>query len=88
MLKKNYLCLYIIFFSLVVQVKYPSLDGIQNDLARFRLKSIDDNNSIKNTSKLNHIDNYSSEEEMHIPKSNQAPIKRPIFDRSTKVFNF
>lgn len=72
------------------QVQYPSLEKLQHDLSRFRLKPTVNNNvnhdltNIK--SKLEHIDNYSSDEEIDVQKYSQTSVeRRPIFDRSTKV---
>lgn len=66
------------------QVQYPSLDSVQNSLAKFSMKSIVNNNLTNIKLRLDHNDNYSSEEELDSQDIAQTSIKRPVFDRSTK----
>jgi len=75
------------FFIILLdkQVQYPSLDSVQDSLAKFRMKSIVNNDLTDIKSKLDHNDNYSSEEELNSQEIAQTSIERPVFDRSTKV---
>lgn len=73
-------------FFLDKEVQYPSLDSLQNDLMKFKLKPSVNNNLSNVKLKLDHMDNYSSEEEIDVKEMTQAQINRPMFDRSTKVF--
>ncbi|XP_060851523.1 ubiquitin carboxyl-terminal hydrolase 8-like isoform X4 [Rhopalosiphum padi] len=70
------------------QIQYPSLGTVQNDLAKLKLKSTLYNGLTTDIkSKLDHKDNYSSEEEIDSQELTHIPINRPqlpIFDRSTK----
>lgn len=74
-------------FLLDKQVQYPSLDSIQNDLIKFRLNPVIANNLTDVKSKLDHVDNCSSEEEIDTQEMIHTPVERPLFDRSTKVLN-
>lgn len=73
-------------FFLDKSVQYPSLNSIQNDLKKFHFKHTINNNLTDVQLKIDRNDNYSSEEEIDVQEMAQAQIKRPIFDRSTKVF--
>jgi hypothetical protein len=52
-------------------------------MTKYRLKPTVNNDLPDNKSKLNHINNYSSEEELDTQEL--AQIEPPMFDRSTKV---
>lgn len=68
------------FVLLDKQVQYPSLD---------LLKPIIVNNNLTDVnSKLEHIDNCSSEEEMDTKDITSTLIEPPVFDRSTKVLQY
>lgn len=58
------------------------MDGLHN-LTKFRLKPTINNDLSDNKSVLNHINNYSSEEELDTQELTQ--MEPPMFDRSTKV---
>ncbi|XP_060876079.1 ubiquitin carboxyl-terminal hydrolase 8-like isoform X1 [Metopolophium dirhodum] len=70
------------------QIQYPSLGTVQNDLARLKINSTFHNGITTNIkSKLDHRDNYSSEEDIDPQELTHTPINKPqlpIFDRSTK----
>lgn len=74
----------IIFLFLDKQVQYPSLDGLHN-FAKSRLKPTINSDLSDNKSKLNHINNYSSEEEEELDAQELNQTEPPMFDRSTKV---
>lgn len=71
------------------QIHYPSLGIVQNDLDKLKIKSTLYNGLTTDIkSKLDHKDNYSSEEEIDSQELTHIPINKPqlpIFDRSTKV---
>lgn len=75
-----------LYFFLDVTVQYPSLDSLQNESAKFKLKPTNNNNLYDIKTKLSHIDSFSSEEETDTQELNLTPIERPMFDRSTKVY--
>ncbi|XP_050059655.1 ubiquitin carboxyl-terminal hydrolase 8-like isoform X2 [Aphis gossypii] len=70
------------------QIRYPSLEIVQNDLDKLKIKSTLYNGLTTDIkSKLDHKDNYSSEEEIDSQELTHIPINKPqlpIFDRSTK----
>lgn len=71
------------------QIRYPSLGIVQNDLDKLKIKSTLYNGLTTDIkSKLDHKDNYSSEEDVDSQELTRIPINKPqlpIFDRSTKV---
>jgi len=77
------------FLLLDKQIQYPSLSTVQNDLARLKINSTFHNGLTTDiNSKLDHRDNYSSEEDIDSQELTHTPINKPqlpIFDRSTKV---
>ncbi|KAL5235637.1 hypothetical protein ACI65C_003047 [Semiaphis heraclei] len=70
------------------QIQYPSLSTVKNDLTKLKLKSTLFNGLTTDIKpKLDHRDNYSSEEDIDSRELAHTPINKPqlpIFDRSTK----
>ncbi|KAL4090510.1 hypothetical protein QTP88_025329 [Uroleucon formosanum] len=70
------------------QIQYPSLGTVQNDLAKLKFNSTFHNGLTTDIkTKLDHRDNYSSEEDIDSQELTHTPINKPqlpIFDRSTK----
>lgn len=56
-------------------------------MIKFRLNPAIANNLTDVKSKLDHVHNCSSEEEIDTQEMVHTPVERPLFDRSTKVLN-
>jgi len=58
---------------------------MQDNLSKLQIKSNANKNLANINLRLDHKDNYSSEEEIDSQEITQTSFERPLFDRSTKV---